>query len=108
MPQARPCLVLQSDAHRHACEEVEERPGSWRVCRLCGVKASRLTLHCHTFGLEHQERMELLHCDICNVRTQSAKSMLQHLRGVRHEVSSLQSEVSRYRWSVADSSLVLA
>ena len=88
------CLVVQSDAHRNACAELEDR--GWDVCWECGVRTSEGNMDPHLDGRKHQQRVGLKHCDICNVRATSFKNMIQHLRGARHQVSSVRSNIDKW------------
>ena len=70
--------------HKITCAALEER--GWDVCWDCGVKNSEGNMGPHLDGRKHQQRMNLTHCDICDVRTSGHRQMIQHLLGRRHQV----------------------
>ena len=78
-------LVLQSDAHKTACAVLETR--GWDVCWFCGVTTKGDAIKdSHEAGFKHRQRMDLTYCAICGVQATSHRDMIQHLRGMRHQV----------------------
>jgi len=41
----------------------------------------------HVAGYKHRQRMDLTYCAVCGVQATSHCDMIQHLRGMRHQVS---------------------
>jgi len=62
----------------------------WDVCWFCGVGTNgKGIMDNHVAGFKHRQRMELTYCAVCCVRATSHHDMIQHLRGMRHQVSML-------------------